>query len=57
MINGVAHLTSPLGSEGEFHKNVLEAIRKHQEVGLEVEIHYQHTANGYSALIIGRTKS
>jgi hypothetical protein len=54
MIDSISHISSPLDKVNEFSKNVYDSILKHQSAGLEVEIQYQHTVNGFSALIIGR---
>lgn len=56
MIKATTLLTQPIEKATEFCNDLTQTIDRQQGLGLIVEIQYQFTDNGYSALIIGRDK-
>lgn len=57
MINAIAHTTAPGSESTVFYNNVRDNIMKMQNSGLVVEVQYQQSDTGFSALILGRLKN
>ncbi|MDF2563706.1 MAG: hypothetical protein K0Q53_101 [Massilibacillus sp.] len=56
MIKKTMFAASPLGKEKDFCEAIAKDIDEIKNAGLEVEIHYQASTAGYSAIILGKEK-